>query len=166
MIRTVTPMSKTRTLTGAGVIATIALVLLFGNQAVAEWIPRHTSDDTVWGWFLRMLSWPAWAFGPRDDTASAGRELLANDLRALFLIAFVALVLSMAAKNITGGSAAFFIGWFALILASALAALLTHFILANSSLLGAFSAAASGSAYGLFIGWIVGIATSTAKKAA
>ena len=158
-------MSKTRTVTGAGVIATAALVLLFGNQAVAEWIPRHTSEDTVWGWFLRTLSWPAWAFGPRDDSAAATRELLANDLRALFLIALVAAILGMVAKSITGGGGAFFLGWAAVVFASALAALLTHFILVNSTFLGAMAAAAAGSGYGLFVGWIVGIATATAKKA-
>jgi len=158
-------MSKTRTVTGAGVIATAALVLLFGNQAVVEWIPRHTSEDTVWGWFLGILSWPAWAFGPSDDSSAAMRELLANDLRALFLIVFVAAILGLVAKSITGGGGGFVLGWAALVFASALAAFLTAFIFTNPTLLDAFSRAALGSAYGLFVGWIVGIATATAKKA-
>lgn len=158
-------MSKTKTVAGIGVLATTVLVLLFGNQAVTEWIPRHTDGDTVWGWFLRTLSWPAWAFGPKDDSPGAMRDLLAHDLRALFLILFVALILAVVAKSVSGGAGAFVLGWAALVFASALAAFLTAFIVSNPTLLGAFNAAAAGSAYGLFVGWIVGIAAGSAKKA-
>jgi hypothetical protein len=157
-------MSRTRTVTGAGIIATAALVLLFGNQAVTEWIPAHTSSGTFWGWFLRKLSWPAWAFGPRNDSASAMRDLLAQDLRALFLVVFVALILGLVAKSIVGGAGGFILGWATLVFASALAAFLTAFIITNPTFIGALEAASAGSAYGLFVGWIVGIATGTAKK--
>jgi hypothetical protein len=155
---------RTRTVAGAGILATALLVLLFGNQAVTEWVARHTSSTTVWGWFLRQLTWPAWALGPRNNSNAAMRDLLAQDLRALFLVLFVALILGLAAKSVIGGAGGFILGWAALILGSALAAFLTAFIISNPSLLGAFSAAAAGSAYGLFVGWIVGIATATAKK--
>lgn len=158
-------MSRTRTVAGAGTIATAVLVLLFGNQAVTEWIARHTSGDTVWGWFLRQLSWPSWAFGPRDNSPGAFRNVLAEDLRALFLIAFVAVILSIVAKSISGGAGGFFLGWAAVIFASALAAFLTGFIISNPTILGALSLAAAGSAYGLFVGWLVGAATAGAKKA-
>jgi len=158
-------MSKTRTLTGAGVLATALLVLAFGNQAVTEWVARHTHADTVWGWFLRQLTWPSWAFGPRNNSTGAMRDLLAQDLRALFLIVFVAIILAMVAKSVSGGAGGFVLGWAALIFGSALAAFITAFIVSNPSLLGAFGAAAAASAYGLFVGWIVGIATATAKKA-
>ena len=164
--RTVTAMSRTRTVTGAGVIATTALVLLFGNQAVTEWIAAHTSSSTVWGWFLRKLSWPSWAFGPRNDSAGAMRDLLAQDLRALFLVVFVAVILGLVAKSIAGGAGGFVLGWATLVFASALAAFLTAFIISNPTFLGALEGAAAGSAYGLFVGWIVGIATATAKRAA
>jgi hypothetical protein len=157
-------MAKTRTVTSAGVIATAALVLLFGNQAVTEWIPRHSSPDTLWGWFLRTLSWPSWEFIPRDDTAGAFRDLLARDLRAILLIILVALILSWVAKAVTGGGGGFLLGWSALIFASAVAAFVAAFILSNPSFIGALNAAADGSAYGLFVGWIVGILTGTAKK--
>jgi hypothetical protein len=159
-------MSRTRTVTGVGVIATAALVLLFGNQAVTEWVAAHTDAGTVWGWFLRVLTWPAWAFGPRDNSAHAIRDLLAQDLRALFLVGFVALILGLVAKSIAGGSGAFVLGWATLVFASALAAFLTAFIVSDPTLLGAFAAAAGGSGYGLFVGWIVGIAATTGKKAA
>ena len=158
-------MSRSRTVAGVGVIATTVLVLLFGNQAVTEWIPRHTDADTAWGWFLRTLSWPSWAFGPRDNSAGAMRDLLSHDLRALFLILFVAVILAVVAKSISGGSASFLLGWSSLIFASALAAFITAFIVSNPTLLSALGAAAAGSAYGLFVGWIVGAATATAKKA-
>jgi len=155
-------MSRTRTV--SGVITTAVLVLLFGNQAVTEWVSRHTKADTLWGWFLRWLSWPAWAFGPRDDSAGAGRAVLADDLKALLLIAFVAAILAMAAGSVTGGAGGFLIGWASLIFASALAAFLTAFILSSPTLLDALNRAAAGSAYGLFVGWIVGITTAGAKK--
>src|SRR5688572_23760209 len=104
---TVSTMSRTRTVAGAGTLATVALVLLFGNQAVAEWIHNHTSSDNAWGWFLRTLAWPAWAFGPTDGSNEAMRNLLAADLRALFLIILVAAILGMVAKSIVGGAGAF-----------------------------------------------------------
>jgi hypothetical protein len=158
-------MARTRTVTGAGIIATAALVLIFGNQPFTEWVHRHTSSDTAWGWFLRVLTWPRWAFGPVDGSSGAMRRLLADDLRALLLILFVALILGVVSKAVTGGAGGFFLGWSALIFASALAAFLTSFIIANPTLIGAFQTAAAGSAYGLFIGWVVGAVAGTAKGA-
>ncbi|MBV1854198.1 hypothetical protein [Catellatospora tritici] len=158
-------MAKARTVTTLGIIATAALVLVFGNQPFVEWVHNHTNPDSAWGWFLRVLTWPQWAFGPIDGSSRAMRQLLANDLRALLLILFVALILGVVAKAVTGGAGGFFLGWSALIFASALAAFLTSFIIANPTLVGAFQTAAGGSAYGLFAGWIVGAVTATAKAA-
>lgn len=155
--------TSARTSTGAGIITTTVLVLLFGNQAFAEWVDRHAHDNT-WGFFLRTLAWPRWAFGPANGSTAAVRTLIANDLRAILLIVFVAAVLGMSASSISRGAGAFFVGWFALILASAVAAMLTAFITANSSLLGALLTARAASSYGLFVGWIVGIAVAAAKK--
>jgi hypothetical protein len=163
--RTVSAMARTRTVTGAGVLATAALVLLFGNQAVSEWVLNHTRPNDVVGWFLRWLTWPSWAFGPENNSTAAMRNLLAQDLRALFLILFVAVILALVAKSVVGGAGGFILGWAALIFASALAALITGFIIANPSFLGALNSAAAGSAYGLFVGWIVGAVTATAKTA-
>ncbi|HET6215035.1 MAG TPA: hypothetical protein VFE14_19375 [Micromonosporaceae bacterium] len=150
---------RTRTVTGAGIIATVALVLIFGNQAFTEWADRHTSASTGWGWFMRVLSWPRWTIG------GPVRDMLRDDLRALLLIAFVAVILGMFGKAVSGGAGGFLLGWSALIFASALAAFLTAFINSNASLLGGFTAAAAGSTYGLFAGWIVGALTGTAKGA-
>jgi hypothetical protein len=148
---------RARTATGAGVIATALLVLLFGNQPFTEWVVRHTSGDTVWGWFLRTLSWPAWTVRSTIPV----RDLVAQDLRAVLLVVFVALVLGFSSRAVTGGG--FLLGWASLIFGSALAAFVAAFLASHSSWLGAFGAAGDGSKYGLFVGWLVGIAVAGAK---
>jgi hypothetical protein len=163
--RIISVMARTRTVAGAGIIATAALVLIFGNQPFTEWVARHTNSDSAWGWFLRVLTWPRWAFGPVDGSSGSMRRLLADDLRALLLILFVALVLGVVSKAVTGGAGGLLLGWSALVFASALAAFLTSFIIANPTLVHAFETAAAGSAYGLFVGWVVGAAAGTAKGA-
>jgi hypothetical protein len=150
---------RARTATGAGVIATLVLILVFGNEAYTEWAGRHTNANTVWGFFLRILGWPSWVLTYSDSF----RDLVARDLRAILLLVFVALVLAMAGAAALSGGARFIIGWASLIFASALAALITTFINANATWLGALGAASVGSSYGLFVGWIVGIAVATAK---
>nr|BFE66137.1 hypothetical protein GCM10020063_106630 [Dactylosporangium thailandense] len=156
---------RSRTATGAGILATVLLVLIFGNQIFTEWVDRHSDGSTVWGFFLRMLAWPRWWISPRDGSGNAARELLANDLRALLLILFVALVLAISAKTVAGGGGAVVVGWAALIFGAALAAFTTAFIIADPTMLGALNAAAAASGYGLFVGWIVGIAVAAGKKA-
>lgn len=134
-------------------VAALILVLAFGNQAFTEWVPRHTRPGTVGNWFLSTLAWPAWA-------VSGHRDVLAHDLRAVLLLGFVAVVLLLAARQSTGAGA-FVVGWGALILGSALAAFVAAFVTADASLLSAFGAASAGSAYGLFTGWIVGVAVTS-----
>jgi hypothetical protein len=93
------------------------------------------------------------------------RQLLADDLRAILLVAFVAVILSLVARSVTGGGGGFFLGWSAVVFGSALAAFLTAFIISNPSIVHGFQVAAAGSAYGLFVGWIVGAVTAGAKGA-
>ncbi|WP_432829288.1 hypothetical protein [Dactylosporangium sp. CA-092794] len=155
---------RSRTATGAGILAALLLVLIFGNQIFTEWVDRHSDGSTVWGFFLRMLTWPRWWVSPRDDSGAAARELLANDLRALLLVLFVALVLSVAAKSASGGGA-FVVGWASLIFGAALAAFTTQFIISDPTMLRALAAAADASGYGLFVGWLVGIAVAAGKGA-
>ncbi len=148
---------RARTATGAGVIATLVLVLVFGNEAYTEWAQRHTTANSVWGFFLRELGWPSWVVTSSESV----RDLIARDLRALLLLLFVALVLAVAGAGAASGGARFVIGWASLIFGAALAALLTSFINANASWLGALQAASDGSRYGLWVGWIVGIAVAS-----
>src|SRR4051794_36499078 len=156
-------LGRARTATGAGVVATVILVLAFGNQAMTEWVQNHTRPSTVWGWFMRMLTWPSWGVTPHDNSNAAARDLIARDVRALLRILFTALILAMAGKATGGGFAAFILGWTSLIFGAALAAFMTLFITADPSLIGAFGAATQGAAYGLFVGWILGIAVVSAK---
>lgn len=159
-------MARTKTVAGAGTLATAALVLIFGNPPFTEYVANHTSDSSgAWGWFLQRLTWPRWAFGPTDDSSAAMRQLLADDLRAILLIAFVAIILSFVAKSVSGGAGGFVLGWSAVIFGSALAAFLTAFIISNPSMVNALQTAAAGSTYGLFVGWIVGAVTAGAKGA-
>lgn len=158
-------MARTRTVAGAGTLGAALLVLIFGSQPVAEWVDRHTNPDGAWGWFLRVLTWPRWAVGPDDNSSAAMRKLLSQDLRALLLILFVALILGFAAKSVTGGGGAFILGWAALMLGAAFAAFVTAFILSGPTLRHALELAADGAAYGLFAGWLVGIITATGKAA-
>jgi hypothetical protein len=150
---------RARTATGAGVIATLVLILVFGNEIYTEWAQRHADTSTVWGYFLRILAWPAWSVTYSDSF----RDLLARDLRALLLLLFVALVLATAGAAGATGGARFVIGWASLVFGSALAALVTAFINSNPTWLNALGSATEGSGYGLWVGWIVGIAVATAK---
>src|SRR5688500_17159769 len=126
-------MAKTRTVAGAGTIATAALVVLFGNQPFTEWVDRRALDtpDTAWEFFLRTLTWPRWSFGTSEMSSAAMRRLVFEDLRAILLIAFVALLLAWVSKAVVGGAGGFLLGWSAVIFASALAAFLTSFIVSN-----------------------------------
>ncbi|MFB9181173.1 hypothetical protein ACFFX1_23775 [Dactylosporangium sucinum] len=155
---------RSRTAVGAGVLATLLLVLIFGNQIFTEWVERHSRGDTVWGWFLRELIWPRWWLTPHDGSGAAARELLANDLKAILVILFTALILSVAVKSVSSGGGAFILGWASLIFGSALAAFATEFLTSDPTLLHALQAASFGTSYGLWVGWIVGIATASGKR--
>lgn len=151
--------SKYRTATGAGVLAAFLLVLIFGSPIYRNWAAENTNADTAGGWFLRQLGWPAWSFNSGQSVSS----LLADDLKAILVVVLTWLFLRMSTgqqlARARGTVSQLFAGWGAYIFAAAFAALLTAFIRSNPSLLAAFSAAGAGGVYGLFTGWIVGLAT-------
>jgi hypothetical protein len=155
--------SGTRTSTGAGVIAILLLVLAFGNQAYVEWASRHAQGANAWDLFLRTLAWPRWYV---TSGGEASRNVIAYDIRALLLIVFVAALLGMMASHTVGGLGAFAVGWFAVIISAAVAALLTAFITTDTSLYNALGSAADASTYGLFVGWIVGIMAALTRRPA
>jgi len=143
---------------GAGTLAALILVLVFGSPWYVNWARDNTNARTAGGWFLRLLAWPAWAFNSNDTV----QEAAATALKAILLILFTALFLYMLPGSqlarARGTLSQFFAGWGAYIFAGGFAALLTTLIRANPTLLGAFQAAGGGATYGLFVGWIIGIA--------
>ncbi|GAB2582523.1 hypothetical protein Aab01nite_59940 [Paractinoplanes abujensis] len=144
---------------GAGTLAALILVLVFGSPWYAEWASENTNPDTAGGWWLRLLAWPRWSF----DSSDSLREIIVGDLKAILLIVLTLLFLFLLPGSqlarARGTISQFFAGWASYIFAGGFAALLTTLFLANPSLLGAFQAAGNGAAYGLFVGWIVGFAT-------
>jgi len=155
--------TRARTSTGAGVIAILLLVLLFGNQAYSEWAADHAQGGNAWHLFLRTLAWPKWFITSGGETS---RNVIGFDIRALLVVVLVAAIIGMLAANVVGAFGAFAIGWFAVIFGAAIAALLTAFIMTDASLFGALNSAADASRYGLFVGWIVGIAAAMSRRPA
>lgn len=113
---------------------------------------------------METLAWPAWTFD--DDLAV--RDLLAADLKAILLVAFTALFITLMAgaqlSRARGSLAAILAGWGAFIFAAAAAALVTAFIAADAAVGGAVLAAAAGAGYALIVGWIVGLASMAGRR--
>jgi hypothetical protein len=114
-------------------------------------------SDTADGWFAQMLAWAAWAV----DTDESVRNTLSDVLRALLVVALAALFLFL--MDVGTGSrglvAQLLCGWGAFIFGSAAAALLTGVIRSDPSLLDTLISAGDGAMYGLYVGWLVGLAT-------
>ena len=155
----VTTAGRVRTVPGVAAVAALILVLAFGNPSYVDWANRHASPDTAWGFFLRILAWPSWSFSSTESV----QNLLANDLRAILLIVFTAVFMAMLVGS-RGSISQIFAGWAAYIFAGALAGLIAAFFLSHPSLLTAFQSAAPGAAYGLFVGWIVGLTTLAFRR--
>jgi hypothetical protein len=158
--------SRYRSATGAGTLAAFILVLAFGNPSYVSWAQNNTDEGTAGGWFLRLLAWPAWRFSANDTL----RNVLADDLKAILLVVLTACFLSLLPgqqlARARGTISQVFAGWGGYIFAGAFAGLLTAFIQSNPTLLTAFQAAGSGAIYGLFVGWIVGLATLGGRSGA
>jgi hypothetical protein len=156
--------SRYRTATGAGVLGAVILVLAFGNPAYADWVRDNTNENTAGGWFLRLLAWPAWRF----DSDTPVRDLLAADIRAILVVVLTALFLAALTgsqlSRARGSVSQLLAGWAAYIFAAAVAGLLAAFIQSNPSVLTAFQSAGQGGIYGLFVGWIVGVAALGAHR--
>jgi hypothetical protein len=150
--------------TSAGLVTALILVLAFGNPAYVDWSRDHTDPDTACGWFLRLLAWPAWSF----DSDDAVRDVIARDIRAILVVVLAALFLAALPgtqlARARGTLSQFLAGWAAYIFAGAFAGFIAAFLLTDPTMLGAFQAAGAGAGYGLFTGWIVGIATLGAYR--
>src|SRR2546423_69857 len=154
----VTTGGRVRTAPGTAVVAALILVLAFGNPAYVDWANRNASPNSAWGFFLKELAWPNWSFSSTESV----QNVLAADIRAILLIVltavFVGLLAGAQLASARGSGSQFLAGWAGYIFAGAFAGFLSAFILTHASLLSAFGWAASGAAYGLFTGWIVGFA--------
>ena len=151
--------SRYRTATGQATLVAFLLVLIFGSPWYVRWVERGSR-----GIFLETLAWPRWAF----NTDASFRALLVADLKAILLIVFtamfVALMTGSQLSRSRGSVAAILVGWGAYIFAAALAAFITSLFLSNPSITSAVIAATGGAAYGLIVGWVVGIATMAARR--
>jgi hypothetical protein len=149
---------------GAGTLAALILVLVFGSPWYSDWVNKNTNVNTAGGWWLHLLAWPHWQFNSNDSL----RTIIVGDLRAILLVVLTAVFLYLLPGSqlarARGTISQFFAGWAAYIFAGGFAAMLTTLFLANPSLLGAFRSAGDGASYGLFVGWIVGLATLGGRR--
>ncbi|MEJ3742167.1 hypothetical protein WEI85_02545 [Actinomycetes bacterium KLBMP 9797] len=156
--------TRYKTATGAGTIAALVLVLVFGSPWYGDWAEANTNANTAGGWFLRLLAWPAW----RVDSDESVQNLFATNLRAILLVILTAVFLSALPgtqlARARGTLSQFFAGWAAYIFAGSAASLIAALFYTNPSLLGAFQAAGAGATYGLFVGWIIGAATLGGRR--
>lgn len=148
-----------RTAASTGTLVAFLLVLIFGGPWYTDWVDRGDR-----GLFLETLAWPRWAFNSNLSV----RDLLATDLKAILVVVFTFVFITLMAgsqlSRARGGVSAMLAGWGAYIFAAALAALLTAFIASNASGTGAVLAAEAGAAYGLVVGWIVGLASMAGRR--
>ncbi|GAB1643487.1 hypothetical protein [Krasilnikovia sp. MM14-A1259] len=156
--------NRYRTAPGAGTLAALVLVLIFGSPWYTDWAGKNTDPGTAAGWWLRLLGWPHWRLSTNDSL----REIVVDDLKAILLVVLTAVLLYLLPGSqlarARGTISQLLAGWAAYIFAGGFAALFTTLILANPTLLAAFRAAGDGATYGLFVGWIVGIATLGGRR--
>ncbi len=156
--------TRRRTATGVGTLVAFLLVLVFGSPIFVDWVNDNTRPDTAGGLFLRTLAWPAWSF----DSDMAVRDVLAQDLKAILFIVFVALFVSLLAgaelSRARGSLADLFSGWGAVIFAAALAGFLTAFLSVQTGLYVALLWALGGAGYGLITGWIIALAQMGTRR--
>ncbi|MER7420294.1 hypothetical protein ABT346_26510 [Micromonospora peucetia] len=146
------------TAAGTGALAALLLVAVCGSPAYVGWA-AGTDPNSAGGWYLQLLSWPAWHFG--GDGATGG--LLVANLRAVLLVILAALFLYLLPTSqvarVQGSGTQFFSGWAAYVLASGFASLLAAFLGPEPSLLTAIQAGGTGATYGFLAGWVIGVAS-------
>ncbi|MEV8513398.1 hypothetical protein [Dactylosporangium sp. NPDC051484] len=151
--------SRYRTATSAGTLVAFLLVLIFGSPSYVDW--ARSADRGI---FLETLAWPAWSF----DSDASVRDLLGADLKAILLVVFTALFISLLVgaqlASARGTLSAILTGWAAYMFAAALAVFITSFLLPHASLGQATVSAAAGAGYGLIVGWIIGLATMAGRR--
>lgn len=156
--------NRYRTATSSGTIAALILVLAFGNPWYSDWVQKNTDNTSPGGWFLQLLAWPFWRFNETDQV----QNVLAADLKAILVVVFTAVFLFLLPGSqlarARGTVSQFFAGWAAYVFAGAFAAMLAALIQANPSLINAFRSAGDGATYGVFVGWIIGLAALGGRR--
>lgn len=151
-------LTRYKSAVGAGTMAAFLLVLICGSPWFRDWAAGLDSS-TVGGWFAQLLAWPAWSVEADDSI----RDNIANVLRAVLVVVFAGVFLYLLGSP-PGTVSRLLAGWAAFIFAGAAAALVTAVIRSDPSLLDALATAGVGATYGLFVGWIVGLAALTGRS--
>ena len=149
---------------GAGTFAALILVLVFGSPWFNDWVAKNTDPNSAGGWWLRVLSWPRWSFNSND----ALRTIIVNDLKAILVVVltlvFLYLLPGSQLARARGTISQFFAGWAASVFGAGFAALIATLFLRNPSMVNALTQGGAGAAYGLYVGWIVGLATLGGRR--
>src|SRR5437879_1110972 len=101
---------RRRTVSSVGAFVVLLLVLVFGNEAFTEWVHRHHGrpDTNAGDYLLNVLTFPNWEFFPNNKSNAAWREWFARDLRAVLVVAIVALFLAVGSEALLArGTGAF-----------------------------------------------------------
>lgn len=153
--------TRFRTTTASGVIAVLVLVLVFGSPPFGDWARDNATGSGALDLFLSILTWPSW-----DFTADLpARDVLALVLRAVLVVVLTAAFLTALAWPRTGNAGAQLLtGWAAVVFAGAAAGLIMGLIQSDASAPAVFALISSGATYGIFAGWIVGLATLRAPS--
>jgi hypothetical protein len=148
-----------RTAPIAAAFVSFILVLAFGNGAFHDWANRQDSH-TASGLFWQTLTWPTWHI----NGSAPVQNLIADDLKAILLIIFTFIFVHLLIGASGRGIRQFISGWAGYIFAAAVAGLLAAWLLERASLYNALLWAVGGAAYGLIVGWIIGLATFAARR--
>jgi hypothetical protein len=149
---------------GIGTLAALTLVLVCGGPIFTDWVGGNTSNGNAGGLFLRTLAWPQWSLDSGVDTW----DLLARDLKAILVVVFAAVFLTLLAgaetARMRGAVAALVTGWTAYVLAGALAGFVAALFSADAGLYTALLWAQAGAGYGILTGWVIGLAQLSARR--
>jgi hypothetical protein len=143
-------------------VTAFLLVLLFGNHEYQNWVGNHAAGKSTGDLFLQTLAWPHWELSGNNSI----RGTFSDDLTAILIVVltwvFVLLVGRGPWSGFRGAIGHFLHGWAAYIFAASFAALIGAFFATHASFSGSVEYATAGAAYGLIVGWIVGLVTLAA----
>lgn len=148
-----------KTVPAVATIVALILVLAFGNAAFHDWAFKQNSHSAG-GLFWQTLAWPTWRFSTSDSI----QNLLADDLKAVLLLVFTYVFVALLVGSITSKGALFLASWSGYIFAGALAGLVAAWLQQHATLYTSLVWAIGGAAYGLIVGWILGLVVVVVKR--